>query len=140
MSLSLKNLLLKIINQAEFKTLLWTNPSSGSFSSQTISLSLSKYDAVEIWYYSTSTTDLLTPNPLRLKIGDSYINRGVAMVFHNLGGSGVNENTGVRMSTVSSTGVSFGDYYYKNRRSGGTQTMANQFCVPYKIFGVKFAG
>ena len=55
----------------------------------------------------------------------------------NLKGNGTNENTGARIINVSTSGVAFTDYTYKNRRTGGTLTVANQFCVPRRIYGIK---
>lgn len=136
MKLDLKEWIAKVAGQAEFKTLLWTNTTS-PFNAQTVSLDLSGYDHIEVWFKSLiGTTDAMAPNPLEIPLNE----RREIIYIHNLGGAGVNENIGMRGVTVSSTGVTIGDYNYKNRRSGGGLTKANQFAIPIKIYGVKYVG
>lgn len=135
--LDIKKTLAKILRQGEFKTLLWTNTtSSDTFPAQTISLDLSDYDFVEVEFFDAAVADAFVPSELRIPVGQT---RGVVL-FHSLIGNGPNENTGVRMFTVSASGVAIGNYAYKNRRSGGTATTANYFCLPKQIYGVKLVG
>lgn len=136
MKLDLKEWISKITGQTEFKTLLWTNTTS-PFNAQTVSIDLTGYDHVEVWFGSQiGTSDALAPNPLEIPIGE----RRETIVIHTLGGAGVNENIGMRGVTVSTTGVTFSDYNYKNRRSGGTLTKANHFAVPKRLYGVRYVG
>ena len=135
--LDVKKLLTKILKHTESKTLLWTNTTSPStFSPQTVLLALSSYDHVEVWFYDAGVSDVMLQNPCSVKIGC----RNDVLLLHTMIGPGVNENVGQRSVSASTTGVTFTDYKYKNRRSGGTTTTANQFCVPHYIYGVKFVG
>ena len=120
-------------NQIQTRKLLYTN-STSPFSAQTISLDLSDYDYVEIWFMQGGIADALLPNPMMIPIGE-FRN---ALVVHAINTAGTNENTGARLVTVSITGVTFGDYGYKNRRSDGTVTTANNFAVPQYIYGIKY--
>lgn len=121
----------KVLKSAETKTFLWSN-SATTFAAQTVSLDLSVYDYIEVWFYPNNAVDVLLPNPLMIPIGEE---RSI-LLLHNLGGAGVNENTGSRNVAVTSNSVVFGNYAYKNRRSGGTLTTSNDFAVPEKIYGV----
>lgn len=120
-------------NEIQTRKLLHTNTTS-PFNAQTISLDLTDYDYVEVWFMQGVTSDGLLPNPLQVPIGEF---RSI-MNVHALLTSGVNENTGGRLVTASTTGITFGNYAYKNRRSGGTQTTANNFAVPHYIYGIKY--
>lgn len=135
MKLDLKEWINKVTGQAEFKTLLWTNTTS-PFNAQTVALSLSSYDHVEVWFGGAGAADAMLPNPLIIPIGE----KREIVTIHSLIGAGVNENTGARTATVSTTGVTFSNYAYKNRRSGGTLTTANNFAVPHRIYGVRYVG
>lgn len=132
--LDVKALLTKMLKYTERKELLWTNTTAtASFAGQTIPLSLSQYDHVEVWFFQSPDTDASVPNPVQCKIGTS----AWAILLHNLYGAGVNENTGARKVRADTTGVAFGNYVYKNRRSGGTLTTANNFLIPHYIYGIK---
>lgn len=122
-------------NQVQTRKLLWTNTTAtASFAAQTVSLDLSYYDYVEVWLFQGATADALLPNPLMIPIGEF---RNI-ILLHSINAAGTNENTGARLVTVSSSGVTFGNYAYKNRRSGGTQTTSNNFAIPQWIYGVKY--
>lgn len=113
---------------------LWGN-SASTFAAQTVSLDLSGYDYIEVWFYpNANAVDVMLPNPLMIPIGEE---RSI-VEFHNLGGAGVNENTGSRRVTVNSNGVVFGNYAYKNRRSGGSLTNLNNNAVPRVIYGMNY--
>lgn len=120
-------------NQVQTRKLLYTN-TTAPFSAQTVSLDLSDYDYVEVWFMQGGNADALLPNPMMIPIGE-FRN---ALVVHAINTAGTNENTGARLVTVSTTGVTFGNYGYKNRRSGGTVTTANNFAVPHYIYGIKY--
>ena len=121
------------INISEKSKLLWTNNSASTFASQNVLLDLTSYDYVKVWFYPAATSDTYFQNPVSVKIGE----RNDILCLHTMRADGVNENTGVRSVVAATTGVSFGSYAYKNRRSGGTQTVSDQFCVPHEIYGVK---
>lgn len=125
----------KILSSVEIKSLLWSN-SATTFAGQTVSLDLSGYDYIEVWFYPSSyAVDVLLPNPLMIPIGEE---RSIVLI-HNLGGAGVNENIGSRNVATNASSVVFGDYAYKNRRTGGTLTTLNTSAVPRVIYGVKIA-
>lgn len=117
----------------EYRKVLWTSNTYTDFAAQTISMNLSNYTFVEVEFYASSNTDIFVPNALKIRIGEN----GSVILMHNLKGNGTNENTGARRINVSTNGVTFTDYTYKNRRTGGTLTVANQFCVPRRIYGIK---
>lgn len=119
--------------QIQTKKLLHTNTTS-PFSAQTIPLDLSGYNYVEVWFMQGNNADALLPNPLMIPIGEF---RNI-LNLHSINGAGTNENTGVRLVTVSATGITFGNYGYKNRRTGGTVTTSNNFAVPHYIYGIKY--
>ena len=116
----------------ERRKLMWTNSGATTFAAQTISMNLSGYEFVEVEFYYNNSNDAQIPQILKTKVG----NNNDIMYFHGMNTDGVNENTGLRRITVSTSGVQFGDYKYKNRRNGGTRTTANQFCVPYRIYAI----
>lgn len=130
--LDVKKTLAKILGQTEFRTLLWTGTYT-TFAAQTIALNLNPYEFIEVWFYPGGEADPLLPNPLKVPIGEL---RHIALI-HGLGVNGTNENTGSRQVSANANGAVFGNYAYKNRRSGGTLTTANQYCIPKKIYGVK---
>lgn len=130
-----KEWLKKLTKSAGRCDLLWTNTSSGSFSARTISLDLSKYDAVKIEFYSQANADPTTA-PLEIIVGST----NSVVLFHSLTAAQTNQNVGTRTVSVTATGVTFGDYSYKNWASGTTRTTYNTACVPYKIYGIKYGG
>ena len=131
----IKTLLKKLLQSTDRCDLLWTNTSWGSFSARTISLDLSKYDYVRVEFYSQADTDPTTA-PLEINVGST----NSVVLFHALTTAQVNQNVGTRIVSVTATGVTFGDYSYKNWASGTTRTTSNTTCVPYKIYGIKCGG
>lgn len=121
------------INNTPAFDLLWTNPSLGQFAAQTISLDLSKYDAVKIIFYGTNASDPTT-GPMELSVGTT----NSIILWHALTTTQVNNNVGTRTIVASATGVQFSDYTYKNYISGTSKTTQNNICVPWKIYGVKY--
>lgn len=117
----------------ERRKLMWTNNGATTFAAQTISMDLSNYTFAEVEFYASSNTDIFVPDRLKIRVGEN----GAVILMHNLKGNGTNENTGARKITVSASGVAFTDYTYKNRRTDGTLTVANQFCVPHRIYGIQ---
>lgn len=120
-------------NLAEYRKVLWTSSVYTDFAAQTISMDLSNYTFAEVEFYASSNTDIFVPNALKIRTGEN----GAVILMHHLKGNGTNENTGARIINVSTSGVTFTDYTYKNRRTGGTLTVANQFCVPRRIYGIQ---
>lgn len=131
----IKTMLKKLMQSAGRCDLLWTNTSAESFSARTISLDLSKYDAVKIEFYSQAEEDPTTA-PLEIIVGST----NSVVLFHALTTAQVNQNVGTRNIKVTATGVTFGDYSYKNWASGTARTTYNTACVPYKIYGIKHVG
>ena len=132
--ISLKNTLkaiTRLLNDVPHYTLLWTNPNpTSSFSAQTISLDLSKYDMVEISaFYSVTedvnkmlTTSIVPANSL----GSVSSQQGNGSAFAN------------RKVTLSSNAITFTacvQHYGTTSREN-----INTCCVPYKIYGIKFGG
>lgn len=128
---------LRRITKATVKSdLLWTNTTGGTFAARTIPLSLSGYDYVQVFFNDNTQSDTIVPAPLLVPLGK----KRDAVVFHSLASAQANANVGTRSVTATESGVAFGDYAYKTYPSGSTRTVANQFCVPYKIYGVKLGG
>ena len=120
-----------LLNDVPHYTLLWTNPNpTSSFSAQTISLDLSKYDAVEIVF-------------------DRYMNDGVRSTQRLLTknekftlGTTTDENLRYRTCSFNDSGVVF-DSPKKFTTYGiwGSHTSADDYTdVPLKIYGIKFGG
>lgn len=138
MKLTLKKWMEKVSQymfKCERRTLLWTNP-NGAGDSRTIALALSDYDFIEVVFHQPNTSGPIVPNVLRVKVGTfAYVT-----LFHGLATTGTNENTGSRMITANTNSVVIGNYAYKNRRTGGGLTVANGYCIPYQIYGIKSGG
>ena len=119
-----------LLNDVPHYTLLWTNPNpTSSFAAQTISLDLSKYDAVEVVARQYAT--------------DSFVFSSKAEVgkFGKLFCYGYDDarELDTRRYEVSTTGVSFQTGYY-TMISDSSGTASSTHCVPYKIYGIKFGG
>jgi len=120
--LGIKETLTKLLTKGDYKDALWTNTSSSNFSSQTVALDLSAYDAVDI-EFSNDTSDT----------------HG-AVVRTTVGGSGVCIMNGATASTMrgryfatTSTGIAF-----NSGVSGGSSSTS--VVIPRKIWGVKLGG
>ncbi len=116
----------------EKRILLWTNASPTSeFAAQTISLTLSSYDAVEIVCRYSTTNDARTI--YRCDVGSS----ASMYWFYYTGTDG--KYTGVRSRTevsVSTTGVTF-DTCSGKAGNSSTNTTNNGYLIPIKIYGIK---
>lgn len=112
----------------EQKYLLWTNTSSGTFSAQTVPLSLSAFDAVDITTYNTGSDNFPVT---RIRKGYASCLLGA----HHDGGQSSSAYLRFRTASVTSNGVTFGagSYCY---RDGGAATSNNNM-VPHKIYGIK---
>ena len=118
----------------ETRTLLWTNASPTSeFASQTLSLSLSEYDAVEIeCCYGSSYTNVVETGIYKKSYTQQY------MTCH---GDIKTNNTGFyisqRLVTVTASGITFGKGTYKNISAAAKGAESNNHCIPLKIYGIK---
>ena len=119
-----------LLNDVPHYTLLWTNPNpTSSFSAQTISLDLSKYDAVEVVARQFRSDPYCFSS--KTEVGKS----GKLFCY----GYDDARELDARNYSVSTTGVSFETGYYAviSASSGSTSASHN---VPYKIYGIKFGG
>ena len=118
----------------ETRTLLWTNASPTSeFANQTLSLSLSEYDAVEIeCCYGSSYTNVVETGIYKKSYTQQY------MTCH---GDIKTNNTGFyisqRLVTVTASGITFGKGTYKNISAAAKGAEGNNHCIPLKIYGIK---
>ena len=136
MKLDLKEWIAKVTGQAEFKTLVWTNPSpSSGFNAQTIPLDLSEYDAVEIHCNSgtsgneTSSGICLVGKNIVLTYiggGNSYGSGGVFLAERGfeVSTSGVNVRAGLGSFMTEA------NFPYSN----------NTRMIPLKIYGIRYVG
>lgn len=104
---------------------LWENASTTSaFSAQTISVDLSDYDFVCILYYDSTPATHTTRS-----------------FFAEVGTNGMLDCTEThimrRSATVNTSGVVFGNGTYMGAYPSATMTDYNDFCIPYKIYGIK---
>ena len=119
-----------LLNDVPHYTLLWTNPNpTSSFSAQTISLDLSKYDAVEVVFNQHKQNLTLVTQKIRI--------RGVANTCGNTNfGYFVSRNL-----TFKDGGVTFTNgLYYGKYNTYSSLATDNDFLIPYKIYGIKFGG
>lgn len=109
---------------------LWTNASpTSSFAAQTVSLSLSGYDAVLVIAYNAGASAYIAGSAcVFVPIGKAFI-----LTRHV---SSWSTSFGQRTGTTSATGVTFyaGAYYLYSSGSGATD---NGEVVPYQIYGIK---
>lgn len=106
-------------------TLLWENASpTSAFVAQTIPLDLSDYDFVCILYYDSTPATHTTRS-----------------FFTSVGTAGMLDCTeshiSRRRATVNTSGVVFGDGTYMGAYPSETMLVYNDFCLPYKIYGIK---
>ena len=114
--------------QTEVKKLLWTNANpTSNFSSQTIPLDLSDYDAVDVVTIASRTTGRI--GVCRLFVG--------APVDQSLLLLGDDATKHARNLTLHTDGITFQNGYYQYMTSGQAQTADAGQAIPYKIYGVK---
>ena len=122
------------LSGAQIKTLLWTNASpSSQFANQTLSLSLSEYDAVEIEYcYGSSYTNA---------VGTGIYKKNYTQQYMTCHGDIKPNTTGFyisqRYATVTASGIIFGKGIYKNISASTKGAESNNHCIPLKIYGIK---
>lgn len=129
--LNVKKLLTKVLKQTEYKTLLWTNASpTSAFAAQTISLDLSRYDAVEIEVIASRTSGKM--GVCRLFFG-APVSQGLIVL-------GDDATKHARDVTLYSDGITFQNGYYQYMASGSAKTNDGGQAMPYKIYGIELLG
>ena len=107
------------------RELLWTNASPGSnFAAQTISLSLSGYEAIAVDFYPATTMVLLL-EPTIIPVGTTRI-----VVYPYV-------YTVQKQVQVTTSGVVFGTGALYGTYGNSTLTTGSQYMIPYKIYGIK---
>lgn len=134
MKLDLKEWLAKVTGQTEFRTLLWTN-SGNTYSTGTVSVDLSEYDAVEILAAGFQTSNYVYS---KCPVGKDGLIQCFTTSPDNASNASTFMNTASRHYTVSTTGVTFNNgqmtyagYAYQNWDSRA---------VPLKIWGIRYVG
>ena len=119
-----------LLNDVPHYTLLWTNPNpTSAFAAQTISLDLSKYDAVEVVFKRYNTVKIYSTQRLFEK-GANYTL-----------GTTTDETFRYRLCSFNNSGVTFGTPLYMPSYGTWKPTTASNACdIPYKIYGIKFGG
>jgi hypothetical protein len=118
------------ITGAEAKELLWTNPNpTAEFVAQTISLDLSRYDAVAVEYSMITTSNYHKTVEVPLKHGTTIPIMG-EFVF----GTGGKIAAFYRTGQVSDTGFSFSNGY---QSTPSTDAQDQKCSVPCKIYGIR---
>lgn len=112
-----------IIHPIEIKELLWINPSPGAvMTTTTISLSLSGYKFIELWYQENGYTNYKT---VILPIGiDTYI-------FGAAGTTNARQVITTTSSIKFMTGITYGAY------GGNSASNNGGIIIPYRIYGIK---
>lgn len=120
-----------LLNDVPHYTLLWTNPNpTSSFSAQTISLDLSKYDSVYVVSRASTSVNMV----------DSFFaspEKNQEQIWEVVDKN--DDYIGARRLTMTNSGVTFseGVSYALLSTKGGTD---NTRCIPTKIYGIKFGG
>ena len=119
-----------LLNDVPHYTLLWTNPNpTSSFSAQTISLDLSKYDAVEVVFKRYTSQAIYSTQTL--------LEKGIKFAL----GTTTDETFRYRTCSFSNSGVTFDTPQYMPSYGSWNPTATNNNCeIPYKIYGIKFGG
>ena len=120
-----------LLNDVPHYTLLWTNPNpTSSFSAQTISLDLSKYDAIAVVFDRYGGVDVRSTQMILEK------NEKFTL------GTTTDERLRYRACSFNDKGVSFDTpQMFPTYGSWGSRTSADGYVdVPIKIYGIKFGG
>ena len=132
--ISLKNTLKAItnmLNDVPHYTLLWTNPNpTSSFSAQTISLDLSKYDAIAVVFDRYGGVDVRSTQMILEK------NEKFTL------GTTTDERLRYRACSFNDKGVTFDTpQMFTTYGIWGSRTSTDEYVnVPIKIYGIKFGG
>lgn len=114
------------IKAEEKKYLLWTNPTAGSLSAQTISLPVSEYSQIEIW---VSPQGQGWEVPYRLD---------ASVTAERIICAPRGEYLGKRAVQLSANAIRFGDGgYFSSYGNYSNIPTQNGTCVPNRIYGIK---
>lgn len=106
--------------------LLWTNPNPAvAFAAQTVNIDLSGYDAVLMLAANNGTSNW--KSRIFVKVDEWQILDLFAEHFHR------------RPIRVFDGGVEFQNALYTKQYANSTADTQNGLCVPFKIYGIKFA-
>lgn len=120
-----------LTEEKDVKELLWTNPdSTADFAAQTINLDLSDYDCVDIVFKNQNNGDLTAC--YKIRIGEKHN----AIYYANIGANAA-ALLQVRATTVSSTGITFGEGKQKSTNVTTAATTNNAYIIPIAIYGIK---
>lgn len=139
--LSIKKVLAKILDQAEFKTLLWTNPSpTSSYAGGTpvSALDADEYDAVEIQFILWTGYQYICATDRAYK-GEAMITTSVASSNAYIAGSRP-DPLARAWDFTSGNGVRIYGGVEANFAVNGTYAQADHVLIPYKIYGIKHIG
>ena len=121
----------------EKRKLLWTNANPTSeFAAQTLDSSdgipdLSGYDAVEIEYYGSTT--VAASYIIKRKIGEPFFLFG----YFNPQSTSAHINLISRSASTATSGITFGGGFSKRTSTSTVYSNNNNYCIPYKIYGIK---
>ena len=114
--------------------LLWENPDpTSSFAAQTVSIDLSSYDSILIFFRMATTTTYGDYSTSVIGSGETN--------FSAIGDLSAAAIPMIRQRhyTPTSTGVTFGSSYQKVATDGAAPSVNNTVSIPYRIWGIKYA-
>ena len=118
------------LNTAQRYTLMYTNAATASaYPAQTVTLDLSGYQSVVIEYF-TSGSQVGDIYRAEVTTGRRTMLQGALLMWNNL-------VYGIRFVDTTSANIVFGDGYARNYDTPSIGNVDNQYCVPYRIWGVK---
>ena len=118
------------LNTAHRYTLLYTNAApSSAFAAQTVTLDLSGFQSVAIEYF-TRGDQVGDIYRAEVTIGRRTMLQGAMAMWNNL-------VYGIRFVDATTTNIVFGDGYARSYDTPSIGSVDNQYCVPYRIWGVK---
>lgn len=136
--LNVKKTIGKMLNElgiCEQRVLLWTNSGSEPFAAQKVSLDLSGYDTLEIYYYESSTVGRRFAMSMRVSKAQTNILRSYSNMV-----SGSVSSLLQRQVTINDSGVTFGAGTYRSITANTAPSQGNDAIVPIAIYGIKLAG
>lgn len=125
--------ILKMLKKKDERVLLWENASPGStFKGQTINVDATQYGLIVLEErYSTETqsreTFIFTP------VNGGYARELAGAEYSNVGYHS-------RWMEFKTSGITFGDNYYKNINTSTGGKVDNTYQIPQKIYGIKSSG
>lgn len=116
---------IKGIGESSQLELIWTNSApTSAFTQQTVALDLTPYDAVVIECNTSSNTATGRTMQFGL-IGSSVRLMAEIYQIHR------------RLATIASDGITFGNNYYLPTYANGSETEANTYLIPTRIYGLR---